>query len=96
MTGKIIAIACALAVMASAGAVFAQAQKSEPAASPSGGSPAAPQQMAGQVVKIDAPSNMVTVKADDGSIHEFRGNPDTIKDLKVGDRIELTKRGVAR
>ena len=97
MTRKIIAAACALAVLLPAGAALAEdkSKKSEPAASPSA-SPAAPQQLAGQVVKIDAKSNMVTVRADDGSLHEFRGNPDTIKDLKVGDRIELTRRGTAR
>lgn len=96
MTRTIIAMACALAVL-TAGAALAQdkSQQSEPAASPSA-SPGAPAQLFGQVVSIDPQSNMVTLRADDGSTHQFRGNPDTIKSLKVGDRLELTKRGTAR
>lgn len=96
MTPEIIAMACALAVLTPAGAALAadKSKNTEPAASPSA-SPGAPSQLAGQVVSIDARNSMVTVRADDGSTHQFRGNPDTIKSLKVGDRLELTKRGTA-
>jgi hypothetical protein len=47
------------------------------------------------VTNIDVQNNLVTLRSDDGSVHQFRGNPDTIKSLKIGDRIELTKRGTA-
>jgi Cu/Ag efflux protein CusF len=93
MTRKMIALACALAVLTPAAAArAADEKKDQPAASPSA-SPGAPAKLSGQVVKIDAKSNMVTVRAEDGSTHQFQGNPDTVKSLKVGDRIELTKRG---
>jgi hypothetical protein len=91
MTRTIIALACGFAVLAPAGATLAQDKsESEPSASPG-----APARLFGQVTSIDVPNNLVTLRSDDGSVHQFRGNPDTIKSLKIGDRIELTKRGTA-
>jgi len=95
MTRTIIALAGALAVLTTAGATLAQDKSpSAPAASPSA-SPGAPARLFGQVTSVDVKNNMITLRADDGSVHQFRGNPDTVKDMKVGDRIELTKRGTA-
>jgi hypothetical protein len=92
MTRTIIAMACAFTVLAPAGAALAQDKsQSEPAASPG-----APAQLFGQVTSIEVQTNLVTLRSDDGSVHQFRGNPDTIKNLKVGDRIELTRRGTAQ
>ena len=54
----------------------------------------APQMIDGQVVGIDQASGMVTVKAADGQTHQFRGNAETLKDLKVGDQLEAKLRTV--
>jgi hypothetical protein len=39
---------------------------------------------------------MVTLQANDGRVHEFRGNDETLKDLKVGDNLELSLRQALR
>jgi hypothetical protein len=46
-----------------------------------------PQRIEGQVVKIDHQSGRVTIKDNAGTIHEFTASPETLKDLKEGDRI---------
>jgi hypothetical protein len=51
-----------------------------------------PQQIEGEVTGIDRATGMVTVRAGDGQTHQFRGNADTLQNLKVGDRLELTLR----
>ena len=78
------------------GAAVAQAPKPadcQPSASPSGQPSArAPQQLDGQVVKIDKKAGMVTLKTADGTTHEFRANQETLNDLKVGDKLEAKLR----
>jgi hypothetical protein len=54
--------------------------------------PPAPEKIEGTVTKIDLRNNAVTVKSTDGSTHEFRGDPETVRDLKVGDRIDVKLR----
>jgi hypothetical protein len=51
-----------------------------------------PSSVEGQVVKIDKPTGRVTIKAADGSTHEFQASKETLDDLKVGDRIEARLR----
>ncbi|HEV8675364.1 MAG TPA: hypothetical protein VGX21_15055 [Methylomirabilota bacterium] len=51
-----------------------------------------PQRLEGQVVKIDPNKGKVTVRASDGTTHEFQASAETLKDLKVGDRIEAKLR----
>jgi len=48
--------------------------------------------VAGVVTKIDHERSRVTVRSSDGKIHEFEASAETLKDLKVGDRIEATRR----
>jgi Cu/Ag efflux protein CusF len=66
---------------------FAQGTKAQ--CQPSG---KAPQKIEGQVTKVDKKSGTVTVKRSDGSTHEFKGDPETVRDYKKGDQIELTLR----
>jgi Cu/Ag efflux protein CusF len=73
-----------LALALSSGAVFAQTQTPPPAASP--------EKVEGQVVRIDQKAGKVTIKASDGTTHEFQANAETLKGLKVGDRIEARLR----
>jgi hypothetical protein len=51
-----------------------------------------PRTVEGQVVRIDRRAGKVTVKAADGSIHEFAASKETLDDLKEGDRIEARLR----
>lgn len=48
--------------------------------------------VAGLVTKIDAERSRVTVRSSDGKFHEFEASAETLKDLKVGDRIEAKRR----
>ena|SRR5687767_9898051 len=54
------------------------------AASPS----TAPARIEGEVVSINPDAGTMTVRMPDGSTQDFRGNKDTLKDYKVGDKIE--------
>lgn len=56
-------------------------------------SSAAPEKLEGTVTAIDTKNGMVTLRADDGQTHSFKGDAATLNDLKVGDKITLNKRG---
>jgi hypothetical protein len=56
------------------------------------GKMATPQAIEGQVVKIDKGQGKVTVRGADGATHEFQASKETLRDLKVGDRIEANLR----
>ena len=68
----------------------------QPAASPRGDAAGpktnAPTKIDGQVVKVDPSKGMITVRNKDGSMHEFKGDAETLRDYKQGDNIELTLR----
>jgi len=55
----------------------------------------APQKVEGQVVAVDQNQSKVTIKGNDGKTHEFQASPETIRDFKVGDKIEAQLRGAA-
>jgi Cu/Ag efflux protein CusF len=48
--------------------------------------------VAGEVTKIDLDRSRVTVRSSDGEPHEFEASAETLKDLKVGDKIEAKRR----
>jgi hypothetical protein len=52
----------------------------------------APQKVEGQVVRVDQKQGTVTIKGNDGKTHEFTASNETIRDFKVGDRIEAQLR----
>jgi hypothetical protein len=54
--------------------------------------PASPERVEGQVVSIDQKTGRVVLRAADGKTMEFQASPETLKDLKVGDRIEARLR----
>jgi len=56
------------------------------------GKPNTPEVVAGQVTKVDPAQSRVTVRASDGTVHEFEASKDTLQGLKVGDRIEAKRR----
>jgi hypothetical protein len=51
-----------------------------------------PEKVDGQVVKVDQAQGKVTVRESGGTVHEFQASAETLKDLKVGDRIEAKLR----
>ena len=51
-----------------------------------------PQQVSGQVVKVDMQKERVTIRATDGVTHEFQASRETLADMKVGDRIDAKLR----
>jgi hypothetical protein len=66
-----------------------KSQTSQPAASPG---MAAPKKIEGQVTAVDLGSGMITLRTDDGQTHQFKGSQETLRDYKVGDRVELNLR----
>jgi hypothetical protein len=48
--------------------------------------------IAGRVTAIDHERSRVTVRSSDGTSHEFEASAETLKDLEVGDRIEVKRR----
>ena len=68
-----------------AGAAFAQAT---PPPVPGQG----PDRVEGQVVKIDHDSKTVTLQTSTGQTLQFQASDETLRSLKVGDRIEARLR----
>jgi len=63
----------------------------KPACTPQGKVQTA-QKVVGQVVKVDAGLDKLTVREDDGTVHEFQASKDVLREFKAGDRIEATLR----
>jgi hypothetical protein len=51
-----------------------------------------PEKVEGQVLKVDNAQGKVTVRGADGIVHEFQASAETLKDLKVGDKLEAKLR----
>jgi Cu/Ag efflux protein CusF len=56
------------------------------------GKPNTPAAVAGKVTKVDPAQSRVTLRASDGTVHEFEASKETLQGLKVGDRIEAKRR----
>lgn len=98
MIRTVLSLVCTLAIVSVGSTALAQVKTDCPQPSASVGTqakPGAPDRVEGEVVKIDAKRNMVTLRAADGQTHEFEGSPETVKTLKVGDRIEMKLRSAA-
>ena len=46
------------------------------------------------MVRVDAAGGKVAVAENDGKTHEFQASQETLKDLKVGDKIEANLRSL--
>jgi hypothetical protein len=68
----------------------------QPSASPRGDASTprarAPEKIDGQVVKVDSNTSMITVRNSDGTMHEFKGDAETLREYKPGDHVQLTLR----
>ena len=51
-----------------------------------------PEKIEGKGVKVDTAQGKITVRGEDGTIHEFRASQETLKDYKVGDPIKAKLR----
>ncbi len=76
-----------LALLLSSGLAVAQGK---PACA--GGKVSTPQKVSGEVLKVDAGLDKITVKETNGTVHEFQVSKETLRDLKVGDKIEANLR----
>jgi hypothetical protein len=52
----------------------------------------APERVEGQVVEMNATQEKIKVRDAQGATHEFQASAETLRDLKVGDKIEATLR----
>jgi len=52
----------------------------------------APPKVAGVITRIDPVSNTLTIRENNGAVHEFQASRETLQDLKMGDRIEASLR----
>ena len=80
-----LAIGLTAGVLLSAGT--AAVAQNMPPAQPAG----SPERVSGQVTKIDPASGKVTIQSG-GQTYEFQASAETLKGLKVGDRIEARLR----
>ena len=84
------ALAFAIAFALAAGA-YAQQAPAQPTAQCTARADA-PKKIEGTVTKVDTKSGMITVRTNDGKQQEFRGSADTVKEYKVGDKLEANLR----
>jgi hypothetical protein len=68
----------------------ASAQDAQSLATERGNNPK--QSVAGVVTKVDPQRNRVTIRDPNGGNYEFDASPDTIRDMKVGDKVEARRR----
>jgi|RhiMetdeSRZDD1v2_1073273.scaffolds.fasta_scaffold465322_3 hypothetical protein len=88
-TGLRIVAAVLAAIVLTAPAVWADSHdkaNKQPSASPS--TSKAPDRIEGEVIAIDHNAGTMTVRMSDGTTQQFHGNKETLKDYKVGDRLE--------
>lgn len=52
----------------------------------------APEKVEGQVVNMELAQSRISVREAGGTVHEFQASQETLRDLKVGDRIEAKLR----
>ena len=86
--GQRIAAAVGVGVLLWSGSALAQGK---PACTPQGKLQTA-QKVVGQVVKVDAGLDKLTVREDDGTVHEFQASKEALREFKAGDRIEAVLR----
>ena len=56
------------------------------------GKAGAPENVEGQVVKVDVDQGNLTVRETDGTTHVFQASKETVQDFKVGDQIKAKLR----
>jgi hypothetical protein len=87
-----VAAGCAVAAMLWSAAAFGQMKPG----CDSQGRVVTPQKVEGQVVKVDPVQNRLSVREANGTVHEFQASPETLREFKVGDRIDANLREAPR
>jgi hypothetical protein len=82
-----VTVAFSVALIACSASAFGQ---SKPACDQ--GRVVTPEKVEGEVVKVDAAQNKLSVREADGKVHEFQASKETLQEFKVGDRIEANLR----
>jgi hypothetical protein len=85
-------LSLSLAGLCAAGPLAAQTTQPAGGPTPNCQPAKAPQKVEGQVVEISATGDKIKVRDTSGATHEFQATPETVRDLKMGDRIEATLR----
>ena len=93
MKALTISLALLLTTVVAAVPAFGQ-QKSEPKLSEDCAHKAqrTPPRIEGEVTSVDPNSGMITVRANDGTTHQFKGSRETLSEYKVGDKLEANLR----
>ena len=55
-----------------------------------------PDRVACEVTSVDAARGTISVREADGTTHEFQASADTLRDVKVGGRLDVTLREAPR
>jgi hypothetical protein len=76
-----ISVAAIAGVMACSGLALGQAKPD-----------CTPHKVEGRVVKVDMDQGKLTLQGPDGKTFEFQAPKEVLRDKKVGDRLEVTKR----
>lgn len=95
---RIVTATFAVAVLASPAAWAADDKTSKDKGKDGSASPktSAPSRIDGEVIAVNPDAGSITVRMSDGTTQEFRGNAETLKDYKVGDKIEGKLRSQTR
>ena len=56
------------------------------------GKKGAPEKVEGEVVSVDPDQGKLTLRAADGTTHEFQASKETLQDYKVGDSVKAKLR----
>jgi hypothetical protein len=99
MSWKALTAAFAAVLMLRSGAAVAQdkpaskagCDQAQPSASV-GAKTTAPPNIEGEVTNVDQVNRTVTVRASDGTTHQFRAHPEDVQNFKIGDHIEAKLR----
>jgi len=90
---RLIGLVAAMVAVAVCGSGLALAQSK---AGCEGGKASTPVRVEGEVLKVDAGLDKITVRGKDGMVHEFQVSKDTLRDLKTGDKIEASLRAAPK
>ena len=85
-TGMPLSAGLAVAVLLWGGVAFGQGKPADC------GKAGAPENVEGQVVKVDVDQGKLTLRGTDGTTHEFQASKETLQDFKVGDQIKAKLR----
>jgi len=77
-------ISLAGGLVLSGGAAFGQDKPSEKTSTPD--------MLEGQVTNVDMNKGRITIRASDGTMHEFAASKETVGNYKVGDPIKAKRR----